>query len=685
VVECGKSECKDGGIKRLKTVKSLEMPFLSFIFREIFNSLFLAYGSAYFCKMAVFKLSRKFGMMTVAIVAASAAYGQKVVKGYPIAERLNGYKKVALKTDTTVLTAAEKKCLVYLIKAAKKADDIFWKQTFTDKETALKGIKNDTIRRFMEINYGPWDRLNDEKPFLQGYGEKPKGANFYPPNFDANQLDEQMKLRVFSPYAIVKDAPKMEKPQAPAPPKPGQPAEMPMMMERMPLKNGKEIGVVEYGFAYQKDLVDLMEHMNKAAEAIEPEDKQFARYLKERATALMSGEYIMTDIRWLTLKSHLDIVIGPIENYEDKLFGVKTSYEAYVLVRDMEWGKKLEKFIALLPELQANIPVEAAYKPVLANDTGVNKFDDHGNLMSQTGEMINEPGFPPMQKPDASLSQLAVFDAVYYAGDCNSGSKTIAVNLPNDEVLQKYFGTRRSQLKNTMRAKFDEMVKPISQILVDPSQLENIKFDAFFSNVMFHEVAHGLGVKNLVNEHNKTVREALGATYSAIEECKADVLGLYMVTQLFNKGELSGKLDDYYVTFVASVFRSVRFGAASAHGKANMITFNTLLNSGCITPSKKGYFVNVVAMKAVIEKLAAELLHLQGDGNVKGVQAMLAERGVIKPGLAADLAKLEKAKIPFDLVFDQGIETLGLQHYDEASKTDDKSGKKQEKSDKKSK
>jgi hypothetical protein len=330
----------------------------------------------------------------------------------------------------------------------------------------------------------------------------------------------------------------------------------------------------------------------------------------------------------------------------------------------------------LLPELQANIPVEAAYKPVLANDTGVNKFDEHGNLISNSGEMINEPNFPPMQKPDASMSQLAVFDAVYYGGDCNSGSKTIAVNLPNDETLQKYFGTRRSQLKNTMKAKFEEMVMPISKILIDPAQQSNIKFDAFFSNVMFHEVAHGLGVKNLVSDQSKTVREALGATYSAVEECKADVLGLYMVTQLFQKGELTGSLDDYYVTFVASVFRSVRFGAASAHGKANMITFNTLLNSGCIVSGNKGYTINVNAMKSVIEKLAAELLHLQGDGDIAGVNKMLVTRGVIQPSLASDLAKLSKAKIPFDIVFDQGIETLGLLDYDDSVKKTEKVDKK---------
>jgi hypothetical protein len=348
------------------------------------------------------------------------------------------------------------------------------------------------------------------------------------------------------------------------------------------------------------------------------------------------------------------------------------------LVRDREWGAKLEKYVSYLPELQANIPVEAAYKPEISNNTGVNQIDENGNIMP-SGDMVDIQGYPPLQKPNASLSQLAVFDAVYYAGDCNAGSKTIAVNLPNDEVLQKYYGTRRSQLKNTMKAKFEEMVKPISQILVDPSQQKNILFDAFFANVMFHEVAHGLGVKNLVADTNKTVREALGADYSAIEECKADVLGLYMVTQLFNKGELTGSLDDYYVTFVASVFRSVRFGAASAHGKANMITFNTLLNSGCIVNGKKGYTVNVVAMKVVIEKLAAELLHLQGDGDQIGVGKMLQERGIIKASLNEDLAKLEKAKIPVDIIFDQGIDTLGLKAYDETEKSADKKDKKEKK------
>ena len=226
----------------------------------------------------------------------------------------------------------------------------------------------------------------------------------------------------------------------------------------------------------------------------------------------------------------------------------------------------------------------------------------------------------------------------------------------------------------------DTMVDYVTRALVDPTSrrpsIETLLHGFLPAKHIDHVHADAICALTNHPQGEKAVREALGADYSAIEECKADVLGLYMVTQLFNKGELTGSLDDYQVRFVASVFRSVRFGAASAHGKANMITFNTLLNSGCIVAGKKGYTVNVVAMKSVIEKLAAELLHLQGDGDKSGVDKMLQERGIIKTSLQEDLAKLEKAKIPVDIIFDQGIDTLGLKAYDEAEKSKDKKEKK---------
>jgi hypothetical protein len=597
-------------------------------------------------------ISNKWSLVAIGVFSIQSLSAQKVVKGYPLVQRLNSFKEITLTTDTAKLSEAEKRCIMYLIEAAKSADEIFWKQTYMAKKDALKGIKNDTLKRFLEINYGPWDRLNNDKPFMAGVGEKPKGVNYYPADFDPKMVTEDIKARVLSPYTVIKNSPKIPVDPGKNPPKEG---EMMAPMEMFPLKNGNMVTVEDFGFAYNKDMRELIASLEKAAEAIEPEDAKFAQFLRMRGGAIMTNNLIMSDIDWLNLNSHLDIIIGPIENYEDKLTGQKTAFEAYVLVRDVEWGERLKKYIGYLPELQAGLPVDAPYKPELAKNEELSGVDEG------TVEMIEEPGFPPMLKPKSALSQLAVFDVVYYGGDCNSGSKTIAVNLPNDETIQKYFGTRRSQLKNAMKAKFDEIVMPISKTLIVSNQQANIKFDAFFANVMFHEVAHGLGVKNLVSDASKTVREALGPDYSAIEECKADVLGLYMVTKLVEKGELSGKLDDYYVTFVASVFRSVRFGASSAHGKANMITFNTLLNKGAITKGPKGYSINVNEMKNVIGALAAELLVLQGDGNTQGVTTMLTTRGVVTESLNGDLAKLQKANIPVDLTFKQGIKAMGLE------------------------
>jgi hypothetical protein len=256
---------------------------------------------------------------------------------------------------------------------------------------------------------------------------------------------------------------------------------------------------------------------------------------------------------------------------------------------------------------------------------------------------------------------LNAYDAVYYAGDCNAGSKTIAINLPNDEVVQLEKGTRRLQLKNAMRAKFDKILLPISEVLIAEDQRKYITFDAFFSNTMFHEVAHGLGIKNTINGKG-TVRSALQEHSSAIEEGKADILGLYMITQLHEKGELSGDLNDYYTTFMAGIFRSVRFGASSAHGKANMVRFNFFKDYGAFQKDTETgtYSVNFDKMSLAMNALSEKLLTLQGDGDYEGVDEMLEQMAVIGPELESDLDKLSEADIPVDIIFDQGIEVLGL-------------------------
>ena len=250
---------------------------------------------------------------------------------------------------------------------------------------------------------------------------------------------------------------------------------------------------------------------------------------------------------------------------------------------------------------------------------------------------------------------------VYYAGDCNSGSKTIAINLPNDEQVQLQKGSRKLQLKNAMKAKFEKILVPIAGELIDASQRGYIQFDAFFANTMFHEVAHGLGIKNTLTGKG-TVREALKEQYSAIEEAKADILGLYMVTKLYEMGELhEGEVMDNYVTFMAGIFRSVRFGAASAHGKANMLTFNYFSENGAFTHQEDGtYMVNFDKMRLAVEGLGGMILTLQGDGAYDQVKDLILTKSVIPGQLQQDLDKLKTAGIPVDIVFEQGKSNLGL-------------------------
>jgi hypothetical protein len=308
------------------------------------------------------------------------------------------------------------------------------------------------------------------------------------------------------------------------------------------------------------------------------------------------------------------------------LYNYRTSYEAYVLIKDKEWSKKLEKYVAMLPELQQGLPVDAKYKS---------------------------------EKPGAS-SQLVVYDVVYYAGHSNSGGKTIAVNLPNDEELQKTKGTRRSELKNAMQAKFDKILTPISKDLIDPSQQPHITFDAFFANVMFHEVAHGLGIKSTVNGKGN-VRAALQEQGSWLEEAKADILGLYMVTKLVEKGELQGKLEDYYTTFMAGILRSVRFGAGEAHGKANMLAFNFFEEKGAFEKTKEGHYkVNYDKFRTAMNDLSNLILTLQGNGDKPGVTQLQQTKALVNPDLQKDLNRLAEKRIPVDIIFEQGVDVLGL-------------------------
>ncbi|MFV1979807.1 MAG: Zn-dependent hydrolase, partial [Rhodothermia bacterium] len=292
-------------------------------------------------------------------------------------------------------------------------------------------------------------------------------------------------------------------------------------------------------------------------------------------------------------------------------------------------SERLSKYAALLPELQRGLPVPDPYK-------------------------AEKPG---------SDADLNAYDAVYYAGDANAGSKTIAINLPNDEEVQLAKGTRRLQLKNAIQAKFDRILVPISEVLIDPEQRGHIGFDAFFANTMFHEVAHGLGIKNTLDGTN-TVRRALKENYSALEEGKADVLGLYMIRALAEKGQLDDGHDvmDNMVTFTASIFRSIRFGVSSAHGRANLIRYNYFKERDAFArnPETGTYKVDREKTIEASNALSRQILTFQGDGDYDGVVAFIEKYLVIDDELQADLDRVAEAGIPVDIVFEQGVEVLGL-------------------------
>ncbi len=507
------------------------------------------------------------------------------------------YAEFTLTADLSGFSDDQRQMIGLMIEASQIMDDLFWRQAYGDDyQDWLAGIGVDATRRFAELNYGPWDRLDDEAPFVEGFGDKPLGASFYPidmtkDEFEAADLDG--KTGLYS--SISRD-------------------------------DSGALIVVPFHIEFANELEQAAALLNRAADLAQHEG--FANYLRLRASALVTDEYQESDFAWMDVKTNpIELVIGAIETYEDRLFGYRAAYESYVLIKDQEWSDRLSRFVEFLPELQRGLPVAEEYK-------------------------AESPG---------TDSDLNAYDVVYYAGHSNAGSKTIAINLPNDEEVQLQKGTRRLQLKNAMQAKFEKILDPIAGVLIAEEQREHVTFDSFFANTMFHEVAHGLGIKNTI-DGNGTVREALLDVASSMEEGKADILGLYMITKLHEAGEL-GEIDlrDNYVTFMAGIFRSIRFGASSAHGKANMVRFNFFKAHGAfVRDAEKGtYSVNFDRMGEAMSALSELLLTLQGNGDYDGALA-LTESGVIGAQLQQDLDRLTAANIPVDIVFSQGVSELNL-------------------------
>jgi len=510
-------------------------------------------------------------------------------------KKIARYAEVELKADLSGLSENRKRMLILLIDAADLMNGVFWQEAYGDKDSLMRRIPDSLTRLYAEINYGPWDRLDNNKPFVPGVGPKPKGANFYPHDMTPEEFEKADLPDKTSLYTLIRR------------------------------DSAGRLITVPYSVAFadaHSKAASLLEEAARLAE-----DQGFKKYLLARARALRTDDYRPSDMLWMDMKTNvLDIVIGPIETYEDQLFGYKAAHEGFVLIKDTAWSRRLEKYTALLPRLQEGLPVDPRYK---------------------------------REKP-GSRSDLGAYDAVYYAGDANAGAKTIAINLPNDEEVQLRKGSRRLQLKNVMRAKFDKILVPISEVIIDSAQRKHVKFDAFFENTMFHEVAHGLGIKHTVTGKGP-VRTALKDLYSTVEEGKADILGLYMIFKLKDWGLVDLDEKDYMTTFLAGIFRSIRFGASSAHGRANLVRFNFFKEKGAFVRNPDGtYAVDYDKMKEAVEELSRIILTLQGDGDYESTRLFWEKYARIDGELEDALRRINEASIPVDIRFKQGKEVLGL-------------------------
>lgn len=534
-------------------------------------------------------------LLAVILAMGACKEAKKESKTSPYQELADQYAEFTLTTDVSKLTENEKKMLPLLIQAADVMEDIYWHNAYGDKDQLFNGVTDPALIKYLSINYGPWDRLNANKPFVEGVGEKPLGANFYPKDMSKEEFDALKDERKTDWYSIIRRD-----------------------------ENGA-LKVIPYHEAYPEQTKKAAELLKQAAELAD--DAGLKKYLTLRSEALLTDDYLASDLAWMDMQDNtLDIVIGPIETYEDALYGYKASHSGQVLVKDKEWSKKLSLYAQYLPRLQENLPVPDAYRREKAN-----------------------------ANPD-----MNAYEVIYYAGDCNAGSKNIAINLPNDPRVHAAKGSRKLQLKNSMQAKFDKILIPIAKIVINPEQQKHILFDAFFENTMFHEVAHGLGV-NYTVKGKQDVRGALKDNYTSIEEGKADILGLYCITKLAEWGILENKdLMDNYVTFIAGIFRSTRFGAASAHGKANMMQFAHFMESGAITrDDASGYYtIDFDKMKKDIEVIAGEYITIEGDGDYERATQLIAEKGIVTPVLQKDLDRIANAGIAKDIFFKQGMEAL---------------------------
>ena len=514
-----------------------------------------------------------------------------------IDQRLAMYANITLKVSADSLTEKEKQVLGLLFKACDVMDEIFWMQSYGNKEELFMTIADSNIKRFVEINYGPWDRFDNNEPFVDGVGKKPIGAAFYPPDIKYLPFIDMKFEDKLSMFTVIKRA------------------------------DDGSLYTQPYKTAYKDQLEKASGFLKEAAKITD--DKAFSKYLTLLSEALLSDNYYDSDMAWLDLKdNNIDLVMGPFESEEDKLINTKMAYASHLLLKDHVWSKKLETYISYIDELHSSLPVTDIYK----------------------NQIIG------------SKVEVGVYDAIYYTGYANAGGKSISINYPKDGRVIMEKGNRKLQFKNIMEAKFNQILSKIAEKLIDANQVKHVKFEAFFINNLCYEIADAFVVKNTVNNKGP-VREVLKDYYANINAVKSDILRLYLLMKLHEKGAIKEvELIDNYTTFMADIFRSCRFGSSYAQGTANMVCFNTFAEHNAFTRDEKTgtYSVNIEKMKVAVNELTKTVLMILGDGDYNAAQELLKEKGFIPPQLQKDLNMINSAGIPTDVVLEQGPEVIGL-------------------------
>jgi peptidase M49-like protein len=544
------------------------------------------------------------GTLLLANISGMQRRGTTKAAGDPeLAKKIRRFSPTVLTADTSRLSAGDRKALTKIIEAAKLMDSLFLRQVWSGNEALKRKLEADKtvvgrqrLHYFM-INKGPWSRIDNKEPFIEGVPhEKPPGANYYPEgmardefNSWLNSLPDAEKGKATGYfYTIRRDA------------------------------NGKLV-TVPYSREYREFLEPAAKLLREAAALTT--NQTLKDYLSKRADAFASDDYYASDLAWMDLDSPIHVTIGPYETYEDELFGYKAAFEAYVTLTDAAESAKLEKFSQYLQELENNLPLEARYRnPKLG-----------------------------------ASSPMRVVNEVFSSGEGNSGVQTAAFNLPNDERVVKEKGSARIMLKNVQEAKFKKTLVPISRVVLAPSELSALSFESFFTHILMHELMHGLGPHNItVNGQETTVRKQLKELSSAIEEAKADITGLWALQFLIDKGVIDKRVErTLYTTYLASAFRSVRFGITEAHGKGMALQFNYLTDEGAIKVNERDgtFSIDNTKVKDAVRKLSNEIMTLQAEGSYDKAKALLEKYAVMRPAMKNAMDRLGNVPVDIEPIF----------------------------------